>query len=292
MSDTHEVTNQPPPLEGWNLFLHDRALRDALSREGAGWAEDRVTTFGAACGGEPLRWGVLANVNSPVLRTHDRFGHRIDEVEFHPAWHELMRMAVAHGLHALPWREPRAGRARRAGRALLPDGPGRGRPRLPDLDDVCRRAGAPGPSGAGGGVGAAPDLARVRPAHAAGRREDRRAVRHGDDGEAGRLRRPREHDARRRRSTGDEYAITGHKWFCSAPMCDAFLVLAQTRARAVVLPAAALAARRHAQPLPHPAAEGQARQPLQRVERGGVRRRVGAAASARRDAASRRSSRW
>src|SRR5262249_61262290 len=65
--------------------------------------------LGTLLGAEPLRWGVVANAHPPVLRTHDRFGNRIDEVEFHPAWHELMRTAVAHGLHALPWREPRAG---------------------------------------------------------------------------------------------------------------------------------------------------------------------------------------
>ncbi len=227
MSDTHEVTNQPPPLEGWNLFLHDRALRDALSREGAGWAEDRVTTFGAACGGEPLRWGVLANVNSPVLRTHDRFGHRIDEVEFHPAWHELMRMAVAHGLHALPWREPRPG-AHVARAALFylmaqveaghgcpismtyagvpairvhPELAAEWEPRLTSLEYDPRMRPAPEKAGA---------LCGMAMTEKQG----------GSD--------VRANSTRATPLTGDEYAITGHKWFCSAPMCDAFLVLAQT----------------------------------------------------------------
>ena len=117
-------------------------------------------------------------------------------------------------------------------------------------------------------------------------------MRHGDDREAGRLRRARQHHAAPSPLGDGEYALTGHKWFCSAPMCDAFLVLAQAERRPVVLPAAALAARRHAQPLPHPAAEGQARQPLQRVERDRVRRRLGAPGRARRAAACRRSSRW
>src|SRR5437763_4038334 len=106
---THEVLNQPPPLQGYDLFTTDRVLVEALRREGAGWAEERVQRLGAIAGGEPLAWGRLANANPPVLRTHDRFGHRIDEVEFHPAWHELMRLSVASGIHAGPWREPRDG---------------------------------------------------------------------------------------------------------------------------------------------------------------------------------------
>src|SRR5436309_15106606 len=106
---THEVLNQPPPLQDYDLFTTDRALAEALGREGAGWAEERVRRLGAIAGGEPLRWGVLANANPPVLRTHDRYGNRIDEVEFHPAWHALMRLAVGHELHALPWRDTRPG---------------------------------------------------------------------------------------------------------------------------------------------------------------------------------------
>src|SRR2546426_2247196 len=106
---THEVLNQPPPLQGYDLFTTDRVLVEALRREGAGWAEERVRRLGELAGGEPLAGGRLANTNPPVLRSHDRYGNRIDEVEFHPAWHELMRLAVAHELHALPWREPRPG---------------------------------------------------------------------------------------------------------------------------------------------------------------------------------------
>src|SRR5512138_2847279 len=106
---THEVTNQPPPLEGYDLFSTDRVLGETLERAGAGWARDAAVAFGRELGGAPLEWGRLANVYSPVLRTHDRNGHRVDEVEFHPAWHDLMRASVAHGLHALPWRTPRKG---------------------------------------------------------------------------------------------------------------------------------------------------------------------------------------
>src|SRR4051812_36606998 len=76
---------------------------EATHREGAGWAEERLITMGQEAGGEPIEWGRLANENTPVLRTHDRYGNRIDEVEFHPAWHWLMEFAVSHGSHSLPW---------------------------------------------------------------------------------------------------------------------------------------------------------------------------------------------
>ena len=108
--NTHEVLNQPPPLEGHNFYSTDRALGEALKREGAGWAEDRVCDYGAVLGRpETIRLGFLANRHTPELRTHDRFGHRIDEVEFHPAWHEVMRLAMANELHNLPWRTPKHG---------------------------------------------------------------------------------------------------------------------------------------------------------------------------------------
>src|SRR3989442_3545778 len=106
---THEVLTQPPPLEGYTLFATDRALAEGVRREGAAWAEERFRRLGQLAGGEALGWGVEANANPPVLRTHDRYGHRIDEVEFHPAWHALLRLAVGHELHALPWRDPRPG---------------------------------------------------------------------------------------------------------------------------------------------------------------------------------------
>jgi putative acyl-CoA dehydrogenase len=103
------LASQAPPLEGHNLFLENRPLVEALEREGAGWAADHAAAFGGLLSPEPLDWGRLANENPPRLRTHDRFGNRIDEVEFHPAWHDLMRTSVEHGLHALSWREGRPG---------------------------------------------------------------------------------------------------------------------------------------------------------------------------------------
>ena len=87
---THEVRNQAPPFEGRNLFEDNLPLVEALEREGGGWARERASEVGARWGAEPMRWGFEANEHPPKLHTHDRFGNRIDEVEFHPAWHDLM----------------------------------------------------------------------------------------------------------------------------------------------------------------------------------------------------------
>src|ERR1700712_2078235 len=100
---THEVLNQVPPLEGRNLFSDHAALVEALEREGAGGAHARVRQVGGAWGADPIRWGFEANENPPRLKTFDRYGNRIDEVDFHRAWHDLMGLAVSHELHSLPW---------------------------------------------------------------------------------------------------------------------------------------------------------------------------------------------
>src|SRR3954454_21207433 len=86
---THEVLNQAPPLQGYNAFEADTALVEALEREGAGWALDQAVEVGAFAGGDAIERGRQANETPPILRTHDRYGNRIDEVEFHPAWHRL-----------------------------------------------------------------------------------------------------------------------------------------------------------------------------------------------------------
>ena len=121
MEFKHEVLNQPPPLIDYNLFSSDRALREAVAREGAGWACVEIEEYGRIIGSaEAIEWGVLANQNPPVLHTHDRYGHRRDEVEFHPAWHNLMRIAVANRIHNLPWAYSRPGaHAARSALAML-----------------------------------------------------------------------------------------------------------------------------------------------------------------------------
>ena len=228
---THEVLNQPPPLEGYNFFEQDRALAEALQREGAGWAEDRARRLGAIVGGDPMRWGVQANAYPPVLRTHDRYGHRIDEVEYHPAWHELMRLAVANELHALPWRDPRPGAhvARAALFFMLGQAEsGHGCP------ISMTYSGVPA-------LRAQPEIAAEWEPRLTSTQYDPRMIpsqqksgalcgmamtekQGGSDVRANTTRAR----ALGRGGPGGEYEITGHKWFCSAPMCDAFLVLAHT----------------------------------------------------------------
>ena len=104
MSVTHEVTNQVPPLAGFDPIADDAALAEACLRHADAATLASLRDLGALAGSEQAQeWGRLANENPPRLRTHDRYGHRIDEVEFHPAWHELMRTAVGHGLAGTPW---------------------------------------------------------------------------------------------------------------------------------------------------------------------------------------------
>ncbi len=108
-AETHEVTNQPPSLDGTNLYRIDLPLQEWSRRFGADWAQSRIDAYGALAGGPLMEAGFLANQNKPVFVSHDRFGHRIDLVEFHPAYHELMRTAIEHGLTSLPWARPQSG---------------------------------------------------------------------------------------------------------------------------------------------------------------------------------------
>ncbi|MGB8040708.1 MAG: DNA alkylation response protein, partial [Pseudolabrys sp.] len=117
-----EVQNQPPSLEPYNLYSTDAMLREAVRREGARWAEPGLTALGETLGKpETIQLGFDANRNTPQLRTLDRYGHRLDEVEFHPAWHELLAIALKAGLHSSPWAEPKSGAhvARAAGTFML-----------------------------------------------------------------------------------------------------------------------------------------------------------------------------
>lgn len=226
-----QVFNQPPPLGGIDLFAADRVLVEAVRREGAGWAEEGLRAFGAICGrAETLRLGVQANEHRPVLRTHDRTGARLDEVEFHPSWHALLGLGVGHGLHALPWREPRPGAhvARAAAFMLLAEvEAGVGCPLSMTYSAVpaLRRQ---------------PELAAVWEPRLTALRYDPHFL--PAERKAGALcgmamtERQGGSDVRANTTRavplagggpGGEYELTGHKWFCSAPMCDVFLVLAQ-----------------------------------------------------------------
>ena len=109
MVSTHEVVNQPPPLIGHDVAA-DAALLEGVEREGAGWAADDLHRLGKLAGtAEPQRWAEEANRHEPRLLTHDRYGHRVDEVDFHPSWHRLMAVAVGEGLAGAPWADSRAG---------------------------------------------------------------------------------------------------------------------------------------------------------------------------------------
>ena len=225
---TPEVLNQPPPLEV-NLFAADRALREAVEREGARWATAQLLELGQHSGSRTAQtWAVQANENPPRLRTHDRYGNRADEVEFHPAWHELMRVSVAHGIHSLPWEEDKEG-AQVARAALM------------FLDAQCEQGHGCPISMTYSAIPALrrqPELLREWEPRVTTRAYDPRFLpaarktgaligmamtekQGGSDLRANTTRAVRD---------GAAFRLTGHKWFCSAPMSDAFLVLAQSPA--------------------------------------------------------------
>ena len=219
--------NQPPPLVDYNLFEADAPLRESLEREGGSWAQDMVGELGRLAGSQQaIDWGFQANAHPPVLRTHDRFGNRIDEVEFHPSWHRLMEVSVGHGLHALPWREPRPGaHAARAAAfyvwSQVEGGHGcpvsmtyAAVPALRKQEDLAATWEPlittleydPGLRPASTKRGALFGMAMT----------ERQG---GSD--------VRSNTTRAEPTVDGGYLLTGQKWFCSAPMCDAFLVLAQ-----------------------------------------------------------------
>jgi len=227
---THEVLNQPPPLVDYNLFTCDRVLADALDREGAAWAHNQLEEFGSLAGSEEaIRRGFQANEFPPILRTHDRFGHRIDEVEFHPAWHELMRLSVQHGLANLPWADPKPG-AHVARAALM---------LLASQNEAGHTCPVSMTYSAMPALRQQPDLAREWEPRILSTKYDSRSRPAGEKSGAliGMAMTEKQGGSDVRANTtvaepigAGEYLITGHKWFWSAPMCDAFLVLAQAPA--------------------------------------------------------------
>ncbi|EGJ73961.1 putative acyl-CoA dehydrogenase [Streptomyces sp. Tu6071] len=223
------MTNQPPPLVGYDVFGADRALSEAVERHLhpalLSTARTELSELGRAAGSaQAQEWGAQANENPPKLRTHDRFGHRIDEVEFHPAWHRLLGHAVSAGLTSA-WARP-GGHVRRAAGFLTwtQAEAGHGCPlsmthaavpalrAQPDLaaeweplltsrvyDEGLRPASAKAGALFGMGMTEKQGGSDVRA-------NTTRAVPLAEDG---------------------AFALTGHKWFCSAPMSDGFLVLGQ-----------------------------------------------------------------
>jgi putative acyl-CoA dehydrogenase len=107
---THAVENQAPPLAPYNVFAADIPLQEALDREGGGWGVDRLRDTGELAGSaEALEHSERAERNEPVLRTHDRYGNRIDQVDLDPSWHWCLRQAIEREIHSLPWRDPQPG---------------------------------------------------------------------------------------------------------------------------------------------------------------------------------------
>jgi putative acyl-CoA dehydrogenase len=233
MNPTHEVFNQPAALADYNLFDTNRPLRDALKFNAPVLDTDELSQLGAALGSGAMQTHArLANVHGPVLHSHDRVGRRVDQVEFHPSYHELMKLATGAGLHGTPWSDEEASPhvrraagfmlftelepsilcpismsyaatpALRGNTAVYADwGPKlASRAYDPELKSWQAKAGLTmgmGMTEKQGGSDVRANTTRAEPS--------------GRDG------------------WGERYAITGHKWFFSAPMCDAFLVLAQAQ---------------------------------------------------------------
>ncbi|QQD52749.1 acyl-CoA dehydrogenase family protein [Pseudomonas fluorescens BBc6R8] len=230
-AETHDVTNQPPSLDGTNLYRIDLPLQDWSRRFGAGWAEQRIDTYGALAGGPLMEAGFLANQNKPVFNSHDRFGHRIDLVEFHPAYHELMRTAVEHGLPSLPWAHPQSGaHVARAAMTYLHSQAEAGTGCPLTMTFACVPA-----------LRLQPDLAETWLPKILATEYDPRnvGIAHKAGATIGMAMTEKQGGTDVRANTtraypvgaggpGQAYELVGHKWFCSAPMCDGFLTLAQT----------------------------------------------------------------
>ncbi len=225
--DTHAVTNQVPPLEGYDVFLADEPLTEAVSRFAADWAVDELSRLGTLAGSaEAIGWGVDANRYLPELRTHDRYGHRIDEVRYIPAYHELMRTAVEAGLQGAPWQDERPGaHVRRAAGLIVWSQVDGGHtcpismtyaaiPALRADEEIAAEWAPPLAARAYDPVlrpvadkpGAIAGMAMTEKQGGSDVRANTTVA--VPDGAGG-------------------WLLTGHKWFCSAPMSDVFLMLAQ-----------------------------------------------------------------
>ena len=234
---THEVTNQAPPLFGYNVVSADPALREGIKRWGQEQDRAELNSLGDLAGSAGTQtWGDQADRNPPVLHTHSPQGARIDEVDFHPAWHQLLDTAVSHGLNAEPWTKP-AGTGAHVRRAA-----GFVAWSQVEAGHLCpvsmTYAAVPA-------LRASPDLAAIWTPLLASRRYDFGLRPHADKGGVlagmGMTEKQGGSDVRSNTTAalavaggpiagGQTYRLTGHKWFCSAPMSDVFLVLAQAPA--------------------------------------------------------------
>ncbi|HXO17429.1 MAG TPA: acyl-CoA dehydrogenase family protein [Candidatus Dormibacteraeota bacterium] len=231
---THSVENQPPPLEDYNVFSTDRALVDAVAREAPGAPVEELAQLGELAGRrETIALGFDANEHPPELHAYDRFGHRIDEVRFHPAWHELMRYATRAGLGGTAWRD-RSSRAHvlRAAKFLVwgQVESGHGCPISMTYAAVPVMSTQPELAALWRGPLTEPDYdSRAIPIAEKSAALCGMGMTEKQGGSDVRANQTRAVPAARP-GPGAEYLLTGHKWFCSAPMSDAFLVLAQAGA--------------------------------------------------------------
>jgi putative acyl-CoA dehydrogenase len=218
---THEVINQPPPLVGHNAFDADPALGEALRREGGDWGRDRVRDFGSVVASEEaLDHARRAQRNIPVLRTHDRFGHRVDEIDYDPSMHWMLRLGVEREVNSLPWREPRPGaHVVRAAMFHLFN--------QLDTGPCCPMS---------INYGAVPTM-RQDPALAAAWEERLTLPDYEHFAQAGMVMTEKQGGSDLRANStvaepvGDGFfELTGHKWFCTHPVFEVFFTLAQTEA--------------------------------------------------------------
>jgi putative acyl-CoA dehydrogenase len=220
-ASTHEVLNQAPPIVPYNVFEADRALGEALEREGGAWGIDRLRDTGELAGSaEAVEHADRAERNEPILRTHDRFGNRIDQVELDPSWHWSLRQAIEREIHSLPWRDPQPG-AHTVRAALFV---------------VWSQVGSGVMCPVSMTYAAIPPLRQN--AELAAEWEPRLTKPSYDDGALAGMAMTekqggsdvRANTTRAEPQSDGTYEITGHKWFCSYPPCDVFLTLAQAPA--------------------------------------------------------------
>lgn len=227
---THEVDNQAPPLGAYNAWLTDPALREAVHREGGGWADAHLTEHGAVVGGELMQLGYVANENKPKLKSYDRYGNRIDEVEFHPAYHRVMELGMKYGVHAFAWRnaDKVGAHVARAAVAYMHNQAESGS----SCPLTMTYSAAPA-------LRHQPEVAALWLPRIHSYDYDPRVLPGGEKRGCtigmGMTEKQGGSDVRANSTKAylqadGSYEIVGHKWFFSAPMCDAWLVLAYTDA--------------------------------------------------------------